>query len=93
MVKFILRDKNTGRVKVNLGDRLTKYAGEITTAINQAGSVVVPGSDTDGQVWFTATSLTNLPMYYGYLDVTVTGSTISWSANSSASYLILYGRF
>lgn len=93
MVKFILRDRNTGRVKLNLGDRLTKFSGEVTTTIGQGGSIVVPGSAQDGAVWYTVTGLSSLPMYYGYLNVNLSGSTISWGANASSQYLILYGRY
>ena len=93
MVKYIIRDRATGQVKLNLGDRPTKYSGEVTTTAGQAGSVVVPGSPQDGAVWFTATSLTESSMYYGYLGVSLSGSVISWDANFSAQYLIIYGRY
>ncbi len=93
MVKFIIRDRVTGAVRVNLGDRLTKLTGTLTTTIGQAGSVTVPGLPQDGDVWFTITSLSSDPLYQGYPAVNVAGSVISWGANSYARFLIHYGRY
>ena len=93
VVKFIIRDRVTGAVRVNLGDRLTKLTGTLTTTIGQAGSVTVPGLPQDGDVWFTITSLSSDPLYQGYPAVNLSGSVISWEANSYARFLIHYGRY
>lgn len=93
VVKCIIRDRATGAVKVNLGDRLTKLTGTLTTTIGQAGSITVPGSSQDGDVWFTITSLSSDPLYQGYPAVNVAWSVISWGANSYARFLIHYGRY
>lgn len=41
MATFIIRDRLTGRVKVDLSSRITKQLGIISTG-NSAGSIVVP---------------------------------------------------
>lgn len=90
--KFIIRDRKTGAVKINLGDRLTKFSGVVLTSLGQAGSLVIPGSSTDGEPWFSAQPLA-LDEYYGLPKVNLTGNTLTWPADSYTTMLIHYGRF
>lgn len=89
MATFIIRDRLTGRVKVDLSSRITKQLGIISTG-NSAGSIVVPGFSGGSPWWSWIPDIEfvtfNLP------SITVSGNTLSWST-PPRSISIVYGIY
>lgn len=76
MAKLIIRDRVTGRVKVDLSSRITKRLGVFSTGTS-AGSIVVPGfSDgTPWWAWLVEYDFINFP----FPTITIVGNTLSWT--------------
>lgn len=90
MAKFIIRDRITGVITLDLSRRVVKLLGTMTTVAGSAGNITVAGNG-DGDVWFSAIPATdgaggNTP------SVTLSGRIISWTA-AAATVTITYGIY
>lgn len=91
MPTFIVRDA-TGRIKLDLSQRLTKVIGVTTTTPGFAGSIRVVGYE-NGNIWYSATPAVNESLTrFTSLSVNVNSGVISWGASPRA-YTIMWGIY
>lgn len=88
-MKFILRDRATGAVTLDLSNRITKFMGYVVID-DTPGSVVVPGTSADGDIWFCQQRIEFFPLNGGN-KITISGNTVSWQ--SSPVSILFLGRY
>lgn len=90
-MKFITRDRSTGAITLDLSNhRITKFLGMVSITGGNPGSVVVPGSSADGDIWFYLQKVEVFPLNEGG-GITISGNTISWP--SLPNSILIIGRY
>lgn len=87
---LIIRDPSTGNVLLSLTNRITRMVGIQSTGAG-AGSIQVPSS-ISGDVWYAPFVFPPIAIFQTQTPkITLSGRTISWTANSNA--IFAYGVY
>lgn len=85
-----IKHPDTGEVLLELTSRITRKVGTASTGA-AAGSLTVP-TTVEGEVWFVPITFPYVGAFYGTTpSMSLSGRTISWTANCNTTFL--YGVF